>query len=1439
MKNINSVFKRFKLSSVNSLLNSRLFYWPFFMFFLVIQSYNIAFGQVSSAPCNVYSPWINPSYTMTVANETFLGGDLWSNKEDLVDNTTTNFASYTVGVGLGINTWIEARNSQTTGHEFPGGTYAGFVINDLNLLSLGSTVTITTYSGSTLVESRTFSSLLGTPLNGELRKVGFITTQAYNRIRLTYAAAVGVAITVRAYYAEVVKGCSLTALSCNTNTPLVQSNFGAVINPANSGFSGVAVGSISDATNVVNSNTNDFASMSINVGLLASASLSVRDLGDIFAPGTFAGFELENQSLLGLSLLGNTKITTYLNGVPRDSATGNGLLLGTTLLSGTDRQIVGFVTSKTFDEIKYTMIQPAGIDLGTTNIYNAIVKSFCDGPPLDCNTSTFINESSYPVIIDGSLTGISGGACVGCSISNTSNLIDGNTSNSTDVIITAGVGVTASVGVSFAGPGSIPSGTFVGFDVDNPALIGVNLLNGITIATYENGMPKETIDASNGLISTSSSLLNGLGTQRVGFVTSQSFDAVAISLEQGVSLNLGTTRIYNLVLKKFCEGNLDCNVKTPFVEPSQAVYVDYEHTGIDAIACVACQLNNTENVIDANTSNFATLVLAAGVATSASFAVADPTTVYQAGTYAGFDLEYATVLSANVLSSATIELYLDDAMVQSTTGNGLIVGAVTDLFTGSVRQTVGLTAQNNFNKVKIIFNQLVGANLGNIKIYSPIWQKSCRFDIQCNQNYILTGTDFGPVINTDETGILGGVCALCKIENPENIINANVTDFAKIRVVAGVLALGQISVQYPAAVGIANDVNNFPTGTFAGFYIRDNNFLVSLSLFNAITISTYNNGNFVESRTASDLIDLTAILNLLGGAGEYRIGFVTTAPFDEIKISVAALASVAEQNVDVFYAFADTRTAVLVDGLNCGNDTDGDGIVDVIDIDDDNDGILDVDEMDGMADIETDGDGIPDRIDLDSDNDGITDVVEGGGSDPDNNGIIGTGQVPTDTDMDGLADVVDADNGGTPLDVKDTDGDNLPDVRDLDSDNDGITDVVENGLPDPDNDGIIGSSIPVDTDGDGIADVVDQQAGFGDSGNTNFEADFDNDGVPNANDIDSDGDGLTDVVESGGTDANNDGVADGGDSDGDGIPDSADQFNGFGDAGNTDVPTNTDGTGGPNYVDIDSDDDGIVDVIEWQTTAGYIPPSGTDSDGDGLDDAFDDDVNNFGDAGNNDTPTNTDGTDNPDYLDLNSDNTEQNDAVEAWDTNNDGTAETLPSGSDADGDGLDDAYDTNDAAVNPTNGNTPSSFPNLDGGTPERDWRESIDTDGDGIADDTDLDDDNDGIPDVVEGPGDTDGDGIPDRIDLDSDNDGITDVIEGGGSDPDNNGIIGIGQVPPDADMDGLADVVDPDNGGTPLVIKDTDGDGQPDAQDLDSDNDGITDVVENGLPDPDNDGI
>jgi len=153
------------------------------------------------------------------------------------------------------------------------------------------------------------------------------------------------------------------------------------------------------------------------------------------------------------------------------------------------------------------------------------------------------------------------------------------------------------------------------------------------------------------------------------------------------------------------------------------------------------------------------------------------------------------------------------------------------------------------------------------------------------------------------------------------------------------------------------------------------------------------------------------------------------------------------------------------------------------------------------------------------------------------------------------------------------------------------------------------------------------------------------------------------------------------------------------------------------------------------------------------------------------------------------------------------------------------------------------------------------DTDDDGIANQNDLDDDNDGIPDVVEGlydddndgfadhySRDSDGDGTPDGWDLDSDNDGlfdnreahpdfetirVLDLAVNGAIDVNGYGEIAVG-------TNGLADPLETnvDSNELNYRVKDTDGDGTPDFMDTDSDNDGIYDLIEAGGIDTDNDG-
>lgn len=165
-----------------------------------------------------------------------------------------------------------------------------------------------------------------------------------------------------------------------------------------------------------------------------------------------------------------------------------------------------------------------------------------------------------------------------------------------------------------------------------------------------------------------------------------------------------------------------------------------------------------------------------------------------------------------------------------------------------------------------------------------------------------------------------------------------------------------------------------------------------------------------------------------------------------------------------------------------------------------------------------------------------------------------------------------------------------------------------------------------------------------------------------------------------------------------------------------------------------------------------------------------------------------------------------------------------------------------------------------------------VDTDGDGVTDVTDVDDENDGIPDIEEagfkaysnkkstmdmsssttwmdanGNGmndyidsmisggtyvmiNTDGDFRPDYLDLDSDNDTLFDVDEANllNGDGDINGD-GTGDLL-DTDRDGLLDLYDNSTAFGTInrdYTQDTDNDGIPNYRDLDSDNNGTFDIT------------
>ncbi len=306
--------------------------------------------------------------------------------------------------------------------------------------------------------------------------------------------------------------------------------------------------------------------------------------------------------------------------------------------------------------------------------------------------------------------------------------------------------------------------------------------------------------------------------------------------------------------------------------------------------------------------------------------------------------------------------------------------------------------------------------------------------------------------------------------------------------------------------------------------------------------------------------------------------------------------------------------------------------------------------------------------------------------------------------------------------IIDFDNDGIPDDVDIDDDNDGIVDVEEyecgSGT-------IFGNSCPMsdpsgDDDGDLILNYEDPD--WADCGVLNSfdicsSVDLDGDGIPNHFDLDSDGDGISDIIEAGGidpdgdgqvsypipgdptsmNDADEDGLSDDPvfDSTGDGIADVPADIHPNGPITSSSLPIpNSEGTGAPNFHDLDSDDDGIPDSVEAAFSTNNL-----DSDNDGA----------------------------PDYIDLDSDNDGINDIVEAG-------------GVDADQNGLIDSPMAENSLFLPTDtdGDMLPDYLEVDS---DNDGRTDIsntqnftlDGDGDGVIDNI-TDPDQDGIPNIVDG---------------------------------------------------------------------------------------------------------
>ncbi|TXF89115.1 tandem-95 repeat protein [Neolewinella aurantiaca] len=411
----------------------------------------------------------------------------------------------------------------------------------------------------------------------------------------------------------------------------------------------------------------------------------------------------------------------------------------------------------------------------------------------------------------------------------------------------------------------------------------------------------------------------------------------AIISSTGEITGLDATGTYSFVLSN---GTCSDTVSVLYVDSAASSGCNDPITGPDVIVdnsgaiggiCLLCNTGDAQNVVDGNLRNFLEYNdLVSLLGSSSLISVKDTVNVYPAGSRAGYVIAFpGGLLNASVLSGIEIRTYLNDILQE--TGNtslGLVTAAALG---GANQQRVGFVTTLPYDEVEILYNSTVSA-LGSIQVYYPFTEDAaCDFgedfaldpSVLCIEP-LIAESDYCATINYDATGFSGIACVSCNMSPLSALVDNDLTDGTSLNVVAGVANNSTLAVKSNVIM---------PAGYEAGFALSGNNGLLGAAVLGNISISTYLGGLPAESFAASSpLVDLS----LLSGSSDVSfLGFTTSLPFDEVRLTVGGLVELGVlSNLEIYYAYIRV-------------DSDGDGVPDCMDqccsgddlMDDDGNGI--------------------------------------------------------------------------------------------------------------------------------------------------------------------------------------------------------------------------------------------------------------------------------------------------------------------------------------------------------------------------------------------------------------------------------------------------------------------------------------------------------------------
>ncbi|UPL48718.1 T9SS type A sorting domain-containing protein [Hymenobacter sublimis] len=505
----------------------------------------------ASAP--IYSNTGNDGARVTRTCTTFLGlttcfGEI-TNPELATDNDFNSAAVMNVPASALAGSVRLRMNLATTA---PANYRAGVLVERsgtiLNLLSLNTAnlIVVRTYlrngTTSTLQEERAVdasvaSTLLGSN-TGKIR-LEFLASKSFNQIEVEAASALSLGYDLKVYYAYAIDANVITSAkgyaSRFENAGTTNYSTGVVKN----GITVCVNSNVTNPLNAVDKSLTNFATMKSVADLSCPSTLQTQLEGTAPA-GYQAGFVLGSGSLLDATVLDGLRVTTYLGGVPQESATGANLLNLEVL--GNQQYNVSFPTTKPYDrvEIQQTKLLSVLDDLRVFYGFGLEPRVFRDLQP---RISEFV-EPAGNYQVNGSVV------CVNCSVQNPQNAADRDkTTNYATVRTALSVGGTTRLKLRLDGPGLAGNvaGAVLGLGT---GLLDANLLSNIRINTYT-GSHSATGSGTTGAELVESAVGSSLlsvevladGRQEVSFRTTRDFDWVEIELTNGVAL-LDNTQVY-------------------------------------------------------------------------------------------------------------------------------------------------------------------------------------------------------------------------------------------------------------------------------------------------------------------------------------------------------------------------------------------------------------------------------------------------------------------------------------------------------------------------------------------------------------------------------------------------------------------------------------------------------------------------------------------------------------------------------------------------------------------------------------------------------------------------------------------------------------------------------------------------------------------------------